>query len=259
VFESPESGGVVAAFEMPTAFACRGACNAGSVNAYQLEILRSPIDAAARARLVDRARKLVWIGLAWHCVEAGVALAAGLIASSIALVAFGADSLIELLAGGIVLWRFAAIRSGSESAEHSGHRLISVSFYAVAAYVLAASLGDLIGAHRPAASWIGVALSLVALATMPPLALAKRRVADRLVSPTARGESRQTMLCAYLALALLVGLAGNALFGLWWLDPAAAIIIAAVAAREGANTWRGEGCCASLPLSAGGMHSHDGH
>jgi divalent metal cation (Fe/Co/Zn/Cd) transporter len=259
VFESPESGGVVAAFEMPTAFACRGACNAGSVNAYQLEILRSPIDAAARARLVDRARKLVWIGLAWHCVEAGVALAAGLIASSIALVAFGADSLIELLAGGIVLWRFAAIRSGSESAEHSGHRLISVSFYAVAAYVLAASLGDLIGAHRPAASWVGVALSLVALATMPPLALAKRRVADRLVSPTARGESRQTMLCAYLALALLVGLAGNALFGLWWLDPAAAIIIAAVAAREGANTWRGEGCCASLPLSAGGMHSHDGH
>jgi divalent metal cation (Fe/Co/Zn/Cd) transporter len=259
VFESPESGGVVAAFEMPTAFACRGACHAGSVNAYQVEILRSPIDAAARARLVDRARKLVWIGLAWHCVEAGVALAAGLIASSIALVAFGADSLIELLAGGIVLWRFAAIRSGSESAEHSGHRLISVSFYAVAAYVLAASLGDLIGAHRPAASWVGVALSLVALATMPPLALAKRRVADRLVSPTARGESRQTMLCAYLALALLVGLAGNALFGLWWLDPAAAIIIAAVAAREGANTWRGEGCCASLPLSAGGMHSHDGH
>ena len=229
------------------------------MNAYQVEILRSPIDAAARARLVDRARKLVWIGLAWHCVEAGVALAAGLIASSIALVAFGADSLIELLAGGIVLWRFAAIRSGSESAEHSGHRLISVSFYAVAAYVLAASLGDLIGAHRPAASWVGVALSLVALATMPPLALAKRRVADRLVSPTARGESRQTMLCAYLALALLVGLAGNALFGLWWLDPAAAIIIAAVAAREGANTWRGEGCCASLPLSAGGMHSHDGH
>jgi divalent metal cation (Fe/Co/Zn/Cd) transporter len=229
------------------------------VNAYQLEVLRYPIDAAARERLVERARKLVWIGLAWHCVEAGVALAAGLVASSIALVAFGADSLIELLAGGIVLWRFGAIRSGSDAAEHTGHRLISVSFFAVAAYVLATSLDDLIGAHHPASSWVGIALALLALTTMPPLSLAKRRVADRLASATARGESRQTMLCAYLALALLVGLAGNALLGLWWLDPAAAIVIAAVAAREGAHAWRGEGCCAALPLSAGGTHAHTGH
>jgi divalent metal cation (Fe/Co/Zn/Cd) transporter len=82
---------------------------------------------------------------------------------------------------------------------------------------------------------------------------------ERIASPTARGESRQTMLCAYLALALLAGLAGNALFGLWWLDPAAAIVIAAVAAREGAHAWRGEGCCASLPLSAGTTHTHTGH
>jgi divalent metal cation (Fe/Co/Zn/Cd) transporter len=229
------------------------------VNTYRLDVLRYPIDDAARARLVDRARRLVWIGLAWHCVEAGVALAAGLVASSIALIAFGADSLIELLAGGVMLWRFAAIRSGSDSAEHTGHRLISVSFYAIAAYVLAASLNDLIGGHHPASSWVGVALAVVALATMPPLARAKRSVADRIASPTARGESRQTMLCAYLALALLAGLAGNALFGLWWLDPAAAIVIAAVAAREGAHAWRGEGCCASLPLSAGTTHTHTGH
>jgi divalent metal cation (Fe/Co/Zn/Cd) transporter len=230
-----------------------------SVNSYQLEVVRYPLDPAARVRLVDRARKLVWIGLAWHCVEAGVALAAGLVASSIALVAFGADSLIELLAGGVVLWRFAAIRSGSDSAEHAGHRLISVSFYAVAAYVLAASLYDLVGAHHPASSWVGIALALVALATMPPLAVAKRRVADRLASPTARGESRQTLLCAYLALALVVGLAGNALLGLWWLDPTAAVVIAAVATREGAHAWRGEGCCAALPLSAGATHTHTGH
>ena len=229
------------------------------MNAYQLEVLRYPTDAAARERLVERARKLVWIGLAWHCVEAGVALAAGVVASSIALVAFGADSLIELLAGGSVLWRFGAIRSGSDAAEHTGHRLISVSFYAVAAYVLATSLDDLIGAHHPASSWVGIALALVALTTMPPLSLAKRRVADRLASATARGESRQTMLCTYLALALLVGLAGNALLGLWWLAPAAAIVIAAAAAREGAHAWRGEGCCAALPLSAGGTHAHTGH
>ncbi|HEX2703875.1 MAG TPA: cation transporter [Solirubrobacteraceae bacterium] len=229
------------------------------MNTYPLDVVRDPVGSEARELLVERARRLVWIGLAWHCVEAAVALAAGLVASSIALVGFGADSLIELLAGGVMLWRFAAIRSGSDSAEHAGHRLISLSFYAVAAYVLAASLDDLVGAHHPACSWVGIALALLALATMPPLALAKRRVAERLASPTARGESRQTLLCAYLALALLVGLAGNALLGLWWLDPAAAMIIAVVAAREGAHAWRGEGCCAALPPSAGGKHAHAGH
>ncbi len=209
-----------------------------------------------RDRLVLRARRLVWVGLAWHCAEAAIAIAAGIVASSIALIGFGSDSLIELLAGGVMLWRFAAIRAGSDSAEHAGHRLIAVSFFLVAAYVLASSLNDLLGGAHPAISWVGIALALVALVTMPPLALAKRRVADRLDSATARGESRQTMLCAYLSLALLVGLGGNALFGLWWLDPAAAIVIAAVAAREGVHAWRGEGCCA-VPLSA--AHAHAAH
>jgi divalent metal cation (Fe/Co/Zn/Cd) transporter len=208
-----------------------------------------------REALVTRARRLVWVGLAWHCAEAAVAITAGVVASSIALVAFGADSLIELLAGAVVLWRFAAIRAGSDSAEHAGHRLIAVSFYAVAAYVLATSLNDLVGSHHPAVSWVGIALAFVALVSMPPLARAKSRVAERLDSATARGESRQTMLCAYLSLALLAGLGGNALFGLWWLDPAAAIVIAAAAAREGVHAWRGEGCCAA-PLSAAGAHAH---
>ena len=206
-----------------------------------------------RARLVVRARQLVWIGLAWHLVEAGVALAAGAVASSIALVGFGADSVIELLAGAIVLWRFAAIRSGSEEAEHTGHRLIAVSFYAVAAYVAVEALVDLIGAHHAATSWPGIALALVALATMPSLAHAKARVAEQLGSATAKGESRQTLLCAYLSLALVVGLAGNALLGAWWLDPVAALVIAAAAAREGVQSWRGEGCCAA-PF---GAHDHD--
>ena len=104
---------------------------------------------------------------------------------------------------------------------------------------------------------LGVALALAALATMPPLAIAKRRVAERLGSATARGESRQTMLCAYLSLALLLGLGANALFGLWWLDPAAAIVIAAAAAREGALAWRGEDCCGELAFAEPhGSHEH---
>jgi divalent metal cation (Fe/Co/Zn/Cd) transporter len=220
------------------------------MNTVELRIERDP---GRRGRLVSRARQLVWLGLVWHCVEAAVALAAGILAASIALIGFGADSLIELLAGAIVLWRFAAVRSVSDAAEHSGHRLISLSFFAVATYVTAESARDLIGAHHPSVSWAGIALALVALATMPPLALAKARVASLLDSATARGESRQTMLCAYLSLALLLGLAGNALFGLWWLDPAAAIVIAAAAVREGAHAWRGEGCCAAPALDA---HDH---
>jgi divalent metal cation (Fe/Co/Zn/Cd) transporter len=222
------------------------------VNAFELRVDQ-------RAGLVLRARQLVWIGLAWHCVEAGVALAAGVAASSIALVGFGADSLIELLAGAIMLWRFAAVRSGSDAAEHAGHRLIAVSFYAVAAYVATEAAIDLIGAHHPATSWVGITLAAVALATMPPLARAKGVVAERLHSATAKGESRQTLLCAYLSLALLVGLAGNALFGIWWLDPAAAVVIAAAALREGVHAWQGEGCCA-MPLVAQNAehHAHDG-
>lgn len=213
-------------------------------------------EVADRARLVDRARALVWIGLGWHCVEAAVAIGAGVAASSIALIGFGADSLIELLAGAVLLWRFAAVRSGSDSAEHAGHRMIAVTFYLVAAYVLAASLNDLLGSHRPTTSWVGIALALVALATMPPLAIAKARVANRLDSATARGESRQTMLCAYLSVALLAGLAGNALLGLWWLDPVAAIVISGAAAREGVLAWQGQGCCADSSLAE---HVHAAH
>lgn len=224
------------------------------MNAFELRIDHQ----LARDQLVVRVRRLTWIGLVWHCVEAAVALVAGLAASSIALVGFGADSVIELIAGAIVLWRFAAIRSGTDSAEHTGHRLIALSFYGVAAYVASEALIDLIGGHHPASSWPGIVLALVALATMPPLAYAKARVAVQLGSATARGESRQTALCAYLSLALLAGLAGNALLGVWWLDPAAAVVIAGAAAREGAHAWRGEGCCATLPagIVAGGRRAH---
>jgi divalent metal cation (Fe/Co/Zn/Cd) transporter len=215
-----------------------------------------PSQSAVRDGLIQRARRLVWIGLGWHLVEAAVAIGSGVVASSIALIGFGADSVIEVLAGGIVLWRFAAIRAGSDSAEHAGHRLIAVSFYAVALYVALQALADLIGGHHPSASWVGIGLAAFAAMTMPPLASAKSRVAERLDSATAKGESRQTVLCAYLSIALLLGLAGNALLGVWWLDPVSAIVIAAAAAREGRHAWHGDGCCA-LPHTPGAHHDHD--
>jgi divalent metal cation (Fe/Co/Zn/Cd) transporter len=205
-----------------------------------------PAPAPARAWLVRRARRLAWLGLGWHLVEAAVAIAAGVVASSIALVGFGVDSLIEAAAGVVVLWLMAHTRSASRAAERRAQKLIAASFVVLAAYVGLEAVRDLAGGHHPGASWVGVGLSVVTLATMPPLAAAKRRVAERLGSSATASESRQTMLCAYLSAGLLAGLLANAVAGWWWADPLVALGIAAVALREARDAWRGDacGCCA---------------
>ncbi len=196
-----------------------------------------------RARLVARAKLLARLGLGWHGIEAAVAIGAGVAASSIALVGFGADSLVEAVAGIVVLWRFAGERAGSERAERRAQQLIAISFYVIAAYVAVESVRTLAGGAHPEASWVGIGLSAVTLATMPPLAIAKARVGEQLGSAATKSEGRQNMLCAYLSAALLVGLGANALLGWWWADPVTALVIAAVAVREGREAWRGESCC----------------
>jgi divalent metal cation (Fe/Co/Zn/Cd) transporter len=211
-----------------------------------LTIVASGPSQAERARLVRRTRALAQIGLGWHLVEAAVAIAAGVVAGSVALVGFGADSLIEAVAGVVVLWLMSGARSSSASAERRAQQLIAASFVVLAAYIGVESVRDLLGGHHPEASWVGIGLSVVTLATMPPLAAAKRRVGERLGSSATLSESRQTMVCAYLSAALLVGLLANAALGWWWADPLAALGIAAIALREGRQAWRGEacGCCA---------------
>ena len=208
-----------------------------------------------RGRLVHRAKTLAWIGVSWHGVEAAIAVGAGLAASSIALVGFGADSLIEALAGCIVLWRFATTRASSGAAERRAQQLIAISFSLIAAYIAVEATRTLAAGDRPEVSWVGIGLSAFTLATMPPLAAAKARVAEALGSPAAKSESRQTMLCAYLSAALLIGLGLNALVGWWWADPVTALLIAGVAVKEGRDSWRGEAWCAaphrrSAPSSA---------
>ncbi|HEU4979462.1 MAG TPA: cation transporter, partial [Solirubrobacteraceae bacterium] len=182
-------------------------------------------------------------GLLWHLVEAAVALAAGIAAASVALVGFGADSLVELLAGGVLLWRFGSSRAGSDPAERRAQQLIAASFAAIALYIAADGIRALAGSHEPDASTVGIALSVVTLVTMPALARAKTRVARRLHSSATASEARQTTLCAYLSGALLVGLVANAALGWWWADPAAGLVIAAVAGREARAAWRGDACC----------------
>jgi divalent metal cation (Fe/Co/Zn/Cd) transporter len=196
-----------------------------------------------RARLVRRARLLAWGGNAWHFVEFLVAVVAGIAASSIALIGFGFDSLIESLAGFIIVWRFAGTRSDSEAAERRAQQLIAVSFFILASYVGVESVRTFFGAHHPETSWVGIGLAAVTAPTMPLLARAKRRVGHALGSSATVGEAEQNMICAYLSVALLIGLGLNALVGWWWADPAAALVIAAVAAREGVESWRGEYCC----------------
>jgi divalent metal cation (Fe/Co/Zn/Cd) transporter len=196
-----------------------------------------------RERLERRARLLAWGGIAYHFVEFAIALGAGIAASSIALIGFGADSLIEALAGFVVLWLFTGARVGSHAAERRAQQLIAASFFVLAAYVGVESVRTLAGGHHPKASWLGIGLAAFTTVTMPLLASVKRRVGHRLGSAATVQEASQTQLCAYLSVALLVGLVLNAAAGLWWADPAAALIIAAVALREGRESWRGEGCC----------------
>jgi divalent metal cation (Fe/Co/Zn/Cd) transporter len=200
------------------------------------------VHTAERAKLEQQARWLAWGGIAWHFIEFAIALAAGVAASSIALIGFGADSLIEALAGFVVLWLFTGSRVGSDRAEPRAQQMIAVSFYVLAAYIGVEAIRTLIGGTEPNASWVGIGLAAFTAATMPLLAVAKRRIGHKLGSSATVQEASQTQLCAYLSVALLIGLSANALLGWWWADPITALVIAAVALREGRESWRGDTC-----------------
>ncbi len=201
-------------------------------------------------RAARRARALSWISLAWMGAEGAVAILAGIVAGSVSLIGFGIDSAIEGLASAIVVWRFTGRRLLSAAAEERARRLVALQFFLLAPYVGLEAVDHLAAAERPEPSPLGMLLTATSLAGMPLLGIAKRRLGDALGSPATRGEGAQNLLCAYLAGAVFLGLAGNAALGWWWLDPAVALLIAAVALREGLETWRGDGCC--TPAGIGG-------
>lgn len=196
----------------------------------------------SRERLQRRARLLAWGGNAWHLIEFGVALGAGIAAGSIALIGFGADSLIEGLSGLVIVWLFTGSRLRSGNAERRAQQLVAASYFILAAYVTVESIRTLVGGNHPGTSWIGIGLAAFTAPTMPLLARAKRNVGRQLESSATVSEAGQNMICAYLSIALLAGLLANALAGWWWADPLAALVIAGVAAREGREGWRGESC-----------------
>ena len=195
-----------------------------------------------RAWLVRRAKLLAWLSLGWMTIEGGVAVIAGIVASSPALIGFGFDSAIEGLASVIIIWRFAERRALSEEAEEQAQKLVAVSFFLLAPYVAYEALSTLISGQHPDLSIVGIVLSATSLVLMPYFGVAKRRIGAQLGSSATAGEGTQNILCAYLAAGVLVGLAANALFGLWWVDPIVALGIAGLAVSEGRESWRGESC-----------------
>jgi hypothetical protein len=216
----------------------------------------TPVASISRERyeqLAGRVRLLSWLSLGWMTIEGAVAITAGLVASSIALVGFGLDSVIEGVASVIIIWRFSGHRVFSHAAEERAQKLVAVQFFLLAPYVGFESVKALLDGEHAAVSWVGIGLAVGSVVLMPMLGIAKERLADQLGSAATKGEGRQNMLCAYLAGALLVGLLGNAIAGAWWLDPIVGLLIAGVAVKEGAEAWRGEGCCVSSPLDDAGF------
>ncbi|MFV2102945.1 cation transporter [Micromonospora sp. LOL_024] len=200
---------------------------------------------AADARRVVLARRIRWFVAAtitYNVAEAVVAITAGTIASSTALIGFGLDSIVEVCSAAAVAWQFSG--ADHERRERAALRVIAISFFALAAYVGVESVRALLGADRADHSTVGLVLAALSLAIMPILSAAQRRAGRELGSASAVADSKQTLLCTYLSAVLLVGLAANSLLGWWWADPAAALVIAAVAVKEGRDAWRGDACCA---------------
>lgn len=201
-----------------------------------------------RARWTRRALVLVAATAAYNAVEAVVALWSGLAAHSIALVGFGLDSVIELAAAGALWWRLSVEARGLdaeqiEDAEHRVHRFVGFTFLALAAYVVGQAGWTLWAQDAPAESRMGIALAFASLVIMPLVAWGKLRAADHIGSRALRAEAKETLACAYLSVALLVGLGANALLGWWWADPAAALLMVPWLIKEGLEGVRGEACC----------------
>ncbi|HEV2336082.1 MAG TPA: cation transporter [Stellaceae bacterium] len=197
-------------------------------------------------RLARLAKILSSLSLAWLCIEGTIGVVAGVVAGSIALVAFGLDSAIEGLASVIVIWRFTGSRTISATAERHAQKWVAISFYLLAPYVAAEAIETLIDGAAAETSWLGIGLTAGTLVICPWLGRAKQRIAAKLGSRATYGEGTQNVLCALLAGAVLVGLAANTMFDLWWLDPAIALLISAICVREGQKAWRGEECgCAT--------------
>ena len=204
------------------------------------------LTSVGRAVLLRRGLRLEYLTVGWNVVEGLVAIGAGMVAGSVALIGFGVDSFVESISGSILIWRLRAEMIGSadeeriEQVERRAERLVGVSFLVLGAYVAYQAIQTLAARDEPAPSPVGIALTILSLAVMLWLARAKRRTGEALASRALIADSQQTFACWYLSATTLAGLALNAVFGLWWADPVAALVIVVFLAREGLEALRGE-------------------
>jgi divalent metal cation (Fe/Co/Zn/Cd) transporter len=194
-----------------------------------------------RTVLTRRVRLLVAATISYNVIEAIIALAAGTVASSTALIGFGLDSVIEVASAGAVAWQFSG--KDPEARERHALNLIALSFFALTAYITAESVRSLLGGDTAGHSPAGIVLAALSLVVMPVLSYAQRRAGRELGSASAVTDSKQTLLCTYLSGILLAGLLLNSMFGWSWADPIVALVIAAAAVKEGRDGWRGQHCC----------------
>ncbi|NBE99872.1 hypothetical protein FE391_44995 [Nonomuraea sp. KC401] len=205
-------------------------------------IREHPAASADWMRAARAARSLSVATLVWLGVESTLGLAAGLVAHSVALIGWGLCAVVEAAASMIVVWRFTGARTLSPSAETTARRAVAVSFWLLAPYLVIHVAYDLGAGHRAVPSTLGIVVTAVSLVSMPVLGIAKRRLGARLASPSTAGEGTQNLICAAMAAGVLAGLWLNTI-GWWWVDPAVAVALAAVAVREGRRAWRGHACC----------------
>ncbi|MEU1972059.1 cation transporter [Microbacterium sp. NPDC019599] len=209
------------------------------------------------AVLRRRIRLVVAVTITWNILEGIVALIAGGVASSAALIAFGLDSFVEVLSAAAVAWQFSA--RDPETREKTALRVISIAFFALAAYVTVDAVLSLAGLREPEQSAVGIVLAALSLTVMPFLSWFERRAGRELGSASAVADSKQTLICAYLSAALLVGLVANALLGWAWADSIAALVIAGFAVKEGIEAWRGDACTTPVGVLTGEIDDHDHH
>ncbi|MCK8476449.1 cation diffusion facilitator family transporter [Microbacterium aurugineum] len=217
--------------------------------------MSSTLTDARRETLHRRIRLIVGVTIGYNVVEAIIAITAGTVASSAALIGFGLDSTIEVLSAAAVAWQFT--RRDPERWEKPTLRVIAVAFFALAAYVTVTSATALVTAEQPEHSTIGIILTAVSVAVMPFLSFAERRAGRELGSATAVADSTQTLICTYLSAAVLIGLVANSLLGWWWADAVAGLVIAAFAVREGIEAWKGDACATSIGMLLENEDDHD--
>ncbi|MDQ4138199.1 MAG: cation transporter [Actinomycetota bacterium] len=209
-----------------------------------------------RSALVRRIRFLVIFTISYNVIEAVVALFAGSVANSSALIGFGLDSVIEVSSALAVAWQFSG--GDHEAREKTALRVIALSFFGLAAFVGFDAVTSLLSGQEPEHSTVGIVIAALSLLVMPTVSFIQRRAGLELGSQSAVADSKQTLLCTYMSGALLVGLLANSLLGWWWADPIAALLIAALAIREGLEAWRGEVCSpAELLFEHDHDHDHD--